>query len=55
MDEKLKKIINDLEKRYDELNKQYMGTEAHTSGYFLSLGKATELGETIDFIKKHYE
>tara|TARA_R110000744_G_scaffold280890_1_gene392923 strand:- start:166 stop:336 length:171 start_codon:yes stop_codon:yes gene_type:complete len=56
MEDKTKKIINHLEAVWDELTLKYMSMDnKKTSDYFLTLGKASELGEAIDFIKKQYE
>ena len=56
MDEKLKKIIEILEEKCDALGKEYMTMEnKNTADYFLTLGKASELGEVIDFIESHYK
>jgi hypothetical protein len=56
MDKKTKKIIWELEAKWDALTLEYMTMEnKNNSDYFLTLGKASELGEAIDFIKKQYE
>ena len=56
MGKKTKKIIWELEAKWDALTLDYMTMEnKNTSDYFLTLGKASELGEAIDFIKKQYE
>jgi len=55
MEDKTKKIINHLEAVWDELTLKYMSMDnKNTADYFLLLGRATELGEAIDFIKKQY-
>ena len=56
MDKKIKKILWELETKWDALTLEYMTMEnKNTSDYFLTLGKADELGKTIDFINKQYE
>lgn len=56
MDSKLEKILEALETKCDKLGKDYMTMEnKKTADYFLTLGKASELGDTIDFIKEHYK
>lgn len=54
--EKIEALIEELEAEWEQLTKEYMsahnGTDKQTSDYFLTLGKASQLGETIDKIKE---
>lgn len=55
MNDKLKKILAELWVKHDLLTKEYLTMEnKNTSGYYLALGKADSLGETIEFIESKY-
>lgn len=53
MEDILKEILQDLEDKWDTLTKKYMSMKnKYHPDYYLFLGKAASLGETIDFIKE---
>lgn len=55
MDDKLKKIVDELTQKWEQLSKEYMEMDKETADYFLTLGKADSLGEAIELIESNYK
>lgn len=54
MEEELKALIEELEQEWEELTARYHSESPNTADYYLFLGKAEQLGSTIDKIKERF-